>query len=85
MKNLRTKLCVGDVVGILLQAKQDARFVLASDEECNQIYSDLFFEYDEGTNTVKVLGWGDYEQETISELREQSELLTQQFNKEFKI
>jgi len=33
MKNLRTKLCVGDVVGILLQAKQDARFVLASDEE----------------------------------------------------
>jgi len=85
MKHLRTKLLVGDVVDILLQVEQGARIVLASDEERNQIYSDLFFEYDERTNTVTILGWGDYEQETISELREQSELKTQQFNKDFKL
>lgn len=86
MKNiLRTKLLVNDVIGILSKIDPGARVLLGSDEELNNLYTDIFFKYDKDNGEVVIFGWGNAEQETYKEIKDSMFLPTQEYSAEFYI
>lgn len=80
MKRIRTKLVGLDVINILSKIPIHTRVLLAKDEEYNEIYSNIYFDYQKEDNTVIIFGWGNAEEETIKELRDQKGLPIQTIN-----